>query len=304
MAVRQRVRLDSVKCPVGHGELSKKVGGVRVTVEAEDVTPDPAATPLTFFGNEVQVERERWGIKREALAEAASCGYSLVAKIEAGKRTPSLEFARACDRLFPGSDGRFERLWPLALRYAFPGWFQRYVSLEWKASVVRMFHPQLCPGLVQTERYARAVLRTGRPSNLESLVTGRIERQRILERETDPARLWLVLNEAALTNQVGDREVMHQQMGHLLKLADTPRHRVQVVPDKGQHHGWASPFGILSFPDDQDVVHVDGFPRGYLLAETEDVTRATDAYDLLTALALPPDESAELITDIQKERYS
>ncbi|MFF1460060.1 Scr1 family TA system antitoxin-like transcriptional regulator [Streptomyces sp. NPDC058330] len=275
-----------------------------MAVEAEPATSDPAETPLTFFGAEVQVARERWNIRREDLAQAASCGYSLVAKIEAGKRTPSLNFARACDQIFPGAEGLFERLWPLAMRYAFPPWFRRYLELEWKASSLRMFHPQLMPGLVQTESYARAVLRTGRPSNLEELVTGRIDRQRILERDRDPARLWLILNEAALTNMVGDREVMHQQLSHVLKLSEVARHRVQVVPNTGQHHGWASPFGILSFPDDEDVVHVDGFPRGYLLAEPEDRTKASDAYDLLTALALSPDLSAELITSIQKERYS
>ncbi|MFF8437502.1 MULTISPECIES: helix-turn-helix transcriptional regulator [Streptomyces] len=274
-----------------------------MTVEAEDPEHE-AETPLTFFGKEVLVTRERWKISREQLANEAACGYSLVAKIEKGDRTPSLEFARACDRIFPNAEGRFERLYPLALRFAFPPWFRRYVKLEWKATAVRMFHPQLMPGLVQTEGYARAVLRTGRPPNLESLVTGRIERQRILNREENPARLWVVLNEAALTNQVGSPEVMHQQLGRLLELADTPRHRVLVVPDEGQHHGWASPFGILSFKDDDDKVHVDGFPRGYLLAEPEDVQRASDAYDLLVALALSPDKSAALIETTQKERYS
>ncbi len=274
-----------------------------MTVEAEKAD-EAATTPLTFFGKEVEVARNRWKVTREQLADEAACGYSLVAKIEKGNRTPSLEFARACDRLFPGSEGRFERLWPLALRFAFPPWFRRYVELEWKAHSIRMFHPQLMPGLVQTEGYARAVLRTGRPSNLESLVTGRIERQRILDREESPARLWVILNEAALTNQVGTAETMRVQLAHLLTLAETPRHRVQVVPDEGQHHGWASPFGILGFEDDEDVVHVDGFPRGYLLAEPEDVLKATDAYDLLVALALSPDKSAALIDSIQKERYS
>lgn len=275
-----------------------------MTVEAESRDQDAADTPLTFFGNEVKVERERHGIKREDLAAEAACGYSLVAKVEAGRRLPHLSFARACDRIFPGAEGRFQRLYPLALRYAFPGWFRPYLQLEWKARTLRMFHPQLMPGLVQTERYARAVLRTDRPPNLESLVTGRIERQQILERETDPACLWLILNQSALTNQVGGRDVMREQLEHLLVLADTPRHRVQVVKDEGNHHGYASPFGILSFPDDEDVVHVDGFPRGYVLAEQDDVQRATDAYDLLMAMAASPDASADLISSILKGRYS
>ncbi|WP_411140078.1 helix-turn-helix domain-containing protein [Streptomyces sp. x-80] len=266
-------------------------------------TADPAASPLKHFGSEVKIERERLGMKRQTLGKAAHCGYSLVAKIEAGERVPALAFAEACDRVFPHSNGRFVRLWPLALRYAFPPWFRRYVELEEKAIGVRMFHPQLVPGLVQTPDYARAVLRTGRPTNLDDLVTARIERQRILTREKS-ARLWLVLNEAVLRNAVGDAELMQGQLAHLRDLAEDPAHRVQIIPDKGRHHGWASPFGLLSFTEGADVVHVDGFPKGYVLAEADDVARAQDAYDLLKAMATPPDESAELIDSISKERYS
>lgn len=275
-----------------------------MSVEDEHTdTADPAKSPLMHFGNEVQIERERLGMSRAELGKEAHCGYSLVAKIEKGERTPALDFAEACDRVFPHAHGRFVRLWPLALRYAFPPWFRRYVELEEKATAIRMFHPQLVPGLVQTEDYARAVLRTGRPTNLDDLVTARIERQRILEREK-PTRLWLVLNEAVLRNVVGSKEVMHGQLTHLRDLAEIPAHRVQIIRDSGKHHGWASPFGLLSFNEGADVVHVDGFPKGYVLAEPDDVTAAQDAYDLLKAMASPPDESAELIDSISKDCHS
>ncbi|OKH91143.1 hypothetical protein AB852_32325 [Streptomyces uncialis] len=174
----------------------------------------PAASPLKYFGSEVRLERERLGWTRKELGKEAHCGYSLVAKIESGERVPGLDFARTCDRVFPHANGRFERLWPLALRLAFPPWFRRYAELEWKATVVRMFHPQLLPGLVQTPDYARAIL------------------------------------------------------------------------------------------EGADVVHVDGFPRGFLLAEPDDVAKASEAYDLLTAMACSPDESADLIDSIAKDHYS
>ncbi|MCX5153721.1 helix-turn-helix domain-containing protein [Streptomyces sp. NBC_00291] len=280
-----------------------------MTVEEQETdtdSPDPADSPLLHFGREVQIERERIGMSRGALGKAAICSYSLVAKVEAGDRVPSRDFAEACDRVFPNSNGRFTRLWPLVLRYAYPPWFRRYVDLERKASKIRMFNPGLLPGLVQTPEYARAVLRTGRPSNLDDLVTARIERQHVLtRREPEPARLALVLNEVVLRNLVGSRETMRAQLLHLRNLAETPAHRVQIIKDKGAgHHGFHSPFGLLSFKEGADVVHVDGFPRGYLLAEPEDVANASDAYDLLTAMAEPPDESAEMIDSISKDCYS
>ncbi|MFE4367190.1 hypothetical protein ACFRMN_02850 [Streptomyces sp. NPDC056835] len=51
------------------------------------------------------------------------------------------------------------------------------------------------------------------------------------------------------------------------------------------------------------MTHVDGFPRGYLLAEADDVRAASNAYDLLTAMAAPPDESADMIASIVEDRY-
>ncbi|WP_234314956.1 helix-turn-helix domain-containing protein [Streptomyces sp. NRRL F-5135] len=275
-----------------------------MAVENETMEPaDPAVSPLAHFGAEVRLERERLGMSRAELGKEACCGYSLVAKIEAGDRVPSLDFAETCDRTFPYANGRFARLWPLALRYAFPPWFRPYVELEWSATRLRMFHPLLLPGIVQTEEYARSVLRAGRPANLDDLVTARIERQRILERE-QPPRLWLILNEFVLHNVVGGEEVMASQLSRLKQLAENPPHVVQIMPTNRFNHMVASPFGLLSFDEGDDVVHVDGFPRGYLLAETGDVAMGNDAYDLLKAMAAPPDESAGMIDSIVKDCYS
>ncbi|WP_326610750.1 helix-turn-helix transcriptional regulator [Streptomyces scopuliridis] len=276
-----------------------------MTVENETAeSTDPAVSPLAHFGAEVRLERERLDISRAELGKAACCSYSLVAKIEAGRRVPPLDFAEACDQMFPHSNGRFARLWPLALRWAFPPWFRRYVELEWTATAISMFHPQLVPGLVQTEEYARAVLRTGRPSNLEDLVTARMERQRVLAREV-PTRLWIILDEGVLRRPIGGKHVMREQLKQLRALAETPRHVVQVIPKTiAAYPGSGSPFGLLSFSEGSDVVHVDGFPKGYVLADPDDVAAAYDAYDLLKATALPPDESASEIGSILKECYS
>ncbi|WP_414167543.1 helix-turn-helix domain-containing protein [Streptoverticillium reticulum] len=272
----------------------------------EDADPaDPGVSPLAHFGAEVRLERERLGLTREQVGKAAHCGYSLVAKIEAGKRVPTLDFAEACDRLFPHGHGRFGRLWPLALKCAFPTWFRRYVELEWETKALRMFHPVILPGIVQTEAYARAILSSGRLADTDDAVTARMERQRIFERN-DPPELWVVLDEGVLTRTVGSPDVMREQLVKLLDLAETRPHVVQIVPEGGGHtyHGWGSPFGLMSFNEGADVVHVDGWPKGYLLAEPGDVGTAGRTYDLLRAMALPPKESAGLIESVIKDRYS
>ncbi|WP_234313120.1 helix-turn-helix domain-containing protein [Streptomyces sp. NRRL F-6628] len=114
-----------------------------MTVElSPDDATDPGLSPLRNFGNEVMLERTRMNMSRVELGRAVACGESLVAKIERGDRVPQREFTEGCDQVFPHGNGRFMRLWRLALRYAYPPWFWPYVALEKKATGLRMFNPR------------------------------------------------------------------------------------------------------------------------------------------------------------------
>lgn len=52
-------------------------------------------------------------------------------------------------------------LWPEPLRRRDLAWFRPWVELEQEATSFRSYQPLLVPGLLQTEEYARAMLRTG-----------------------------------------------------------------------------------------------------------------------------------------------
>ncbi|MFI6285938.1 Scr1 family TA system antitoxin-like transcriptional regulator [Streptomyces sp. NPDC051018] len=273
-----------------------------MTAETDGTDPaDPASSALAHFGHEARLEREALGISRADFGTEATCGYSLVAKIENGQRVPPREFAEACDRVFPHANGRFMRLWPLALKYAYPVWFRRYVELEGVAARIQLFNPLLVPGLVQTEEYARVILRAGRPDSLEDAVTARMERQRVLVTADHP-QLWIVVTEYALRRTVGNADVTRDQLQRLKDLAEVPRNVVQVLPEAaGYVHGSNNPYGLLSFKEGADVVHVDGFPTGYTVADSTPVAEAQKAYDLLKATALPLDESVSVINLIMKD---
>ncbi|WP_416973563.1 helix-turn-helix domain-containing protein [Streptomyces sp. 4F14] len=262
------------------------------------------ANAAEYFGNEVKALREALGMSQAEFAKELKYGAAQVCKVEGGQVLASESFAMAVDRV-AGTPGVYVRLRARLVSLGHPDWFLPYVTLEEKATWVRIFHPQLVPGLAQTPEYARAVLRTGRPENLEELVAARMSRQKILRRtHKPPARLWLVLNEAALRTKVGDSMVMRGQLEHLRALAEVPRHRVQIIPDGGWDHGSPSvfgPFGLLSFDDGPDAAHVDGFPRGYVLLEPDHVREAEEAYDLLTAAAAPPGKTADLINSVLKD---
>jgi hypothetical protein len=242
-------------------------------------------------------------MSRNELGKAAFCSYSLVHKIERGDRVPTLEFAQTCDRVFPHANERFTRLWRLVIKHAYPSWFRPFVELEAGASEIRSFQVQVVPGLLQTADYARAVLSASRlhGAQMEELVAARMERQHILSRD-NPPELWVALDENVLHRRHGTPEVFGAQLARLLEEAETPSIVIQVIPyAAGGHAGLGGPFSALTMDEGPSVVYVDGFARGQILADPADVRAAARVYDLLTAVALSPSASLDLIRAHLKE---
>ncbi|MEV0280447.1 helix-turn-helix transcriptional regulator [Streptomyces sp. NPDC050610] len=261
-----------------------------MTAETEDL--DPSASVLAFFGSEVT--RLRGSTSQTELASDANTTQPVISRVERGRRVPSLPLARDLD-LALKADGHFTRLHPLVLRYAYPSWFLPYVELEREATSLRSFQSQVIPGQLQTEDYARAMLSAVRPDNLDDLVAARMTRQEMFER-SEPPRTWFVVDEYALLRHIGGADVMRAQLERLLKAGESPRVVIQVVPvEKPEHPGLAGPFTIMGFPDHADVLYVDGFSQGRMTTEPAEVAEAVLSYDLLRAVALSPDASADRI---------
>ncbi len=92
-----------------------------------------------------------------------------------------------------------------------PDWFQIYVGLEEAAELIRVYEVQFVPGLLQTEEYARAVVKQGQPAAARGRgrPPGRAatRRQQLLTRE-NPPRLWAMVDEGALRRPMGGQGVM------------------------------------------------------------------------------------------------
>ncbi|WP_445402520.1 Scr1 family TA system antitoxin-like transcriptional regulator [Streptomyces sp. LE64] len=260
----------------------------------EKVEPDPTTSLLAFFGAEVLRLRTERGMSQATLAAKALATQAMISYVERAKRVPSRELAEGLDHALR-TGGHFVRLYPLVIRYAYPSWFLPYLEFEREAVSLRSFQSQVVPGLLQTEGYARAVLNAFRPDNLEDLVAARMSRQTVFER-ADPPQAWFVVDEYALIRHIGGRDVMRAQLERLLNVGESPRTVIQVIPkEKPEHPGLAGPFTVFGFDEGADVLFVDGFSQGRAATDPAEVTVAARAYDLLRAVALPPDESADLI---------
>ncbi|MFZ4154057.1 helix-turn-helix domain-containing protein [Streptomyces pseudogriseolus] len=263
---------------------------------------DPTASPLDYYGWELRRQREAHGLKQGQLGEIIFCTGSLIGQIETTKKVPTRDFSERVDAAL-GTDGLFSRLIGLVLRSQLPTWFQPYAEMEAKAAYISTYQAQVIYGLLQTEEYARAVLATGAPDDLEGLVTARMERQRILEREQPPL-VWVVLDEAVLHRPIGGTGVMRRQLAHLLKFTGHRWLQVQVLPNKaGEHSSLAGSFNFLRFEDDPDVVYTEDIISGHMTANSETIKEAALRYARVQAAALSVEDSAELIARLMEDRY-
>jgi transcriptional regulator with XRE-family HTH domain len=261
---------------------------------------------------ELTKRREAAGLTRDQVTKRLEWSSSTLFRIETGRTKPQPRSVRELLDLYGVTGAEREGLIQLARDARQPGWwhsfrdvlpnpYEVFIGLEAGASTIRTFEPLAVPGLLQTPDYARAVIRGGpqelEPEEIERRAEVRLARQEILTRPDRP-RLWAVMDEAALHRKVGGREVMRQQLQHLVESSQQGRTTIQVVPfQAGAHAGTTGPFVILDFAEatDPDVVYVEAIPEGLYLEDSADVEGFMLAFDRLLAAALHPDDSVSLI---------
>jgi hypothetical protein len=187
-----------------------------------------------------------------------------------------------------------------------PHWLEPYFGLEAAASFIRTYELQFVPGLLQTEGYARAVIRLGNAGNEEEVTRrteARISRQDILKRD-DPPRNWAVIDEAALRRPIGGRGVMQGQIRHLMEMAEHPAVTLQILPfTAGGHSALGGPFTILRFaePDLRDVVYIEQLTSALYLDKPTEVDSYLEVMEQLCLQAEPTANTAAFLRRILKE---
>jgi len=202
-------------------------------------------------------------------------------------------------------ESRRQRWWRV-LEDQLPQEFLDLIGLEDEVSECRGFQPGIVPGLFQTEAYATAVIQGGIPGPLDDAqktkVRVRMERQKALTRtDPTPLKVWMILGEAALRQQVGGPGVLRAQLLHLVELAQLPNVTLQVLPfTAGACQGGPYPFLIYSFPPPAglEVVLLENFASHAYLETREDTARLGGAFDHLRAAALSAMESESRIVRI------
>lgn len=263
---------------------------------------DPGASPLDYYGFELRRYREAAGLTQRQLGDVLNYTGSLVGQIETARKLPTVEFSQRADAALD-TGGLLSRLVALVMRSQLPAWFQQVAELEARATEICAFHTHLVHGLLQTKSYARSVLGALDDTNLDDRTAVRLARQEIFNKEEPPA-FWMVLSEAALYQEIGSREVMREQLAHLLTFENNPRINIQVLPfAAGAHAGLQGSFDIFRFPSDPTILYTEGYGCGHPTANPDTVKECSLRYDHLQAAALSLKDSAELIRRVMEDRY-
>jgi transcriptional regulator with XRE-family HTH domain len=268
------------------------------------------------LGIELRRLREQAGKTIEEVARALECSDSKVSRIETGQVSATPRDVRDMLDLYGVRGDQQDALIRFARQARQKGWWQAYsdtpvmplVGLEAAADQISQYEAIVVPGLLQTQDYARVVIRASRPDlaneQFERWVEVRMARQGLLIR-ADPPAFSVVLDECLLRRPVGGQELLREQLGHLVEATALPAVTLQVLPlTVGEHSALSGGFTIYSFAEqvDPDVVYLE-HARGdlYFVDNTEEVKRYASAFDSLRALALDPDDSVAFLTSLSRE---
>ena len=272
---------------------------------------------LRRLAAELRRLRSDASLTREDVTERTGINGATLYRIESAKARPQTRTLRALLELYgvaedDGADlvalarQSDEQSWLQSFPTELPDVYTTYISFEGEARALVNYECLFVPGLLQTEEYARAALQRGMPTGtreeVQRMVEARLARQAVLTRDP-PLRLWAIVDEGALHRPVGGHKVMADQLQRLAASVELPHVTLQVIPySAGAHPGMAGSFVILQFGDEAaDVAYIESQAGELFLEGETDVARFNMIFDNLRALALPPDESAALVTRIAHE---
>jgi transcriptional regulator with XRE-family HTH domain len=266
------------------------------------------------LGVRLRTLRLEQGLTVEQVAELLLCSPSKVSRMETGQRGATPRDIRDLCRIYSVSDAaQVAYMMELAREGKQQGWWQShgldfaaYVDLEQAATTTSYYQSSVVPGLLQTVDYMRGMYAGGLPGEItperaDELMKVRFRRQEILTRDP-PLPLHTILDEAVLRRMVGSPATMAAQLQHLKVVANSPNVTLQVLPfATGAHPAMESMFNILEFDVVSPVVYVEGL-MGMLYIEREsDVTRYQHIFEFLRNIALDPQETIALVSEIAAE---
>ncbi|NGO68663.1 helix-turn-helix domain-containing protein [Streptomyces boncukensis] len=264
--------------------------------------PDASASVPAFFGAELRFKREEQGLTLQEFADGCFYSVAFISQIEMGERRMPPAIARYADQRLD-TDGFFVRRLKDARKAARAGhaeYFADVAEMEKRAETIEESDPLLIPGLLQTEEYARRLVRASHPrasrQSVDEKVAARMSRAKLFERP-NPPDFWAILDEMVIRRAVLPPEQMADLLDHITTVIRSIDGVLQFLPCNASVHPLLmSPTRLMTFPDAPPLVYTESLYSGQLIDEPVLVKQFRKSYDLLRAAALSPEASLALIS--------
>jgi transcriptional regulator with XRE-family HTH domain len=274
---------------------------------------------------ELRAIRESKGKSGDVVAAALRWSPSKISRYELARTGLKLAEVEKLLDYYEVGGSRRSMLLTLARDASQKGWweeytdflspdYQQFIGLEHEATSIDIWHVEVVSGLLQTEAYARHIIRSYNqvepiaPGMIERLVKVRMQRQQVLTREL-PMELSIILDESVLRRRIGNHEVMSEQLKRLVEVGDEPNVTLRILPLDAQHTVFAESFVIFRFGQDQDailqdVVSTEHLKTDFSVQGERETYLHRIAFQMLSASALDAAASRELILETAESYWS
>ena len=258
------------------------------------------------LGRRLRALRESAGLTLDEAARALDMSRTSLFRVESAETKASVHVVRSMMDLYD----RYEDDLLDAVREALkPSWFTAYgvkdmgyTDAETEASRVQDYPGMQLPGLLHTEAYIRAqfshALRRRNAKQVDNQVAVRGIRQQRLTSEDNPLDLVAIIDEAALTREIGGPAVLRAQLNHLIMMAELPSVTLHVLPQRRcSPNALEGGFTLLGFPnpDEPDLLYHEYVTGALHIEDEEEVRAARLRFDSLRGEALNSADSVALI---------
>ncbi|MEU5882847.1 helix-turn-helix transcriptional regulator [Spirillospora sp. NPDC047279] len=266
--------------------------------------------------------RELTGLNLDEASERLGWSKAKLSRVETARSGVKAADLTLLLELYSVPDSRRTRLSTLARTAKQRGWwdayagqlptdYSAYIELESEAESLRCYSATVLHGLLQTEEYAREIIRSALmqfspPTEVDRRVEVRLTRQdAAFKRRETPLRFWSVIDESCLRRAVGGPAVMAAQLRRLIELAEEPNVMLQLLPfDTGAHSASAvGTFSILELPELHvpDVVYIEAMTSALYVEDDSQVHMYGMAFDQLRAEAMGPDDTLASLARFAEE---
>lgn len=173
------------------------------------------------------------------------------------------------------------------------------IDHETSAVAISQYASTVIPGLLQVRDYIRAWRRvsvSAENHESEERIEAQIKRQDLFNRHRAP-QCGFFLDEYALRTSSAGREVMSEQVHHLLRLAVRPYVSIRIIPEAvGLHAGYLGPFTLMEFTEVHPMVHIESENAKVFAERPESIRLYREVLAALAEVALDREESREWIS--------